>query len=130
MVHFRYSERGGAGGGGSNLPFSLEGLCAHHGQTLAAQLAGTGSGGGSGGGGTKGQGPVVHGGKSSPGNLFSLFLSLVFIFPHQFYIAQAQDITPLNTFSTLVEFEDTFSTLVEFQNTFSTLVEFQNTFSS
>ena len=37
VVHFRYSERSG---GGPNLPFSLEGLCAHHGQTLAAQLAG------------------------------------------------------------------------------------------
>ena len=37
VVHFRYSERSG---GGPNLPFSLEGLCPHHGQTLAAQLAG------------------------------------------------------------------------------------------
>ncbi|XP_070199558.1 cytosolic carboxypeptidase 2-like isoform X1 [Littorina saxatilis] len=41
VVHFRYSER--TGGPGPNLPVSMEGLCAHHGQTLAAQLAGAAS---------------------------------------------------------------------------------------
>lgn len=38
VVHFRYS--GSESGGQQPIPLSMEGLCSHHGQILAAHLAG------------------------------------------------------------------------------------------